>query len=125
MGFHFVQRHSLRWISELLGAVLFAACIAAGVELWRGTARGLRWGTVMFALQIPVFTFDRVMYEFSTLLSFRVMAGDTKHLFGGNVGSSSNIYWSGSPIGLLLGMNFVALAAVLLLIRASRAAGTR
>src|SRR5882757_10360667 len=83
MGFHF---------ADLLSAALFAWSIVTGAILWRGTPRGFKWAKILFALQVPVFGVGRLVYEFSTFFSFRLMIGDTNHYIGGNIGSSSNIH---------------------------------
>jgi hypothetical protein len=125
MGFHFAHRQeSLRVISAILSAALFAWGILTGVALWRGTLRGFKWAKILFALQVPVFSVARLSYEFSTFFSFRVMAGATNHYIGGNIGSSSNLYVAPQSLGLMFGINIIAVIALLYLIRGSRSAST-
>jgi len=117
MVFHFAQQHeSLRVISAIIGTALFAWGILTGVALWRATPRGFKWAKIMVALQVPVFCVARCTYEFSTLFSFRVMIGNTTHYIGGNIGSSSNLYWSPQSPGFMFGINLVAAAPLLYLI---------
>jgi hypothetical protein len=117
-----LQKESLRAISASLSAGLFAWGTLTGVALWRGTLRGIKWAKLLFALQIPVFSVARLTYEFSTFFSFRLMAGNTSHYIGGNIGSSSNIYLSPHSPGLMFGINIVAVIALLYLIWGSQSA---
>ena len=48
------------------------------------------------------------------------MLGDTTRHVGANIGSSSNIYLSPEPIGVVLGVNIVAILALLYLMSALR-----
>lgn len=73
------EQQTQRVISNIISALLFTWCVPTGIELWRGTPRGFKWAKILFAIQVPVFGAGRFVYEFSTLLSFRIMAGDTTH----------------------------------------------
>ena len=120
-GVHFSQQNqTIRLISSILSAALFAWGIPVGIGLWQGTLAGFKWAKLLFALQVPVFSLVHVSYELSTFLSFRVMLGDTNHYLGGNIGSSSNIYLSADPTGVIFGVNIVAVLALLYLMKASR-----
>jgi hypothetical protein len=118
LGTYFLVAHALRQqqdirvVSSLVSTVLFAACILSGIELWRGRPRGLKFASILFALQIPVFTVARFTYEFSTFFSLRLMIGNTTHSIGGNIGSSSNISVLPQSIGFLAGINLVAVAVL-------------
>jgi hypothetical protein len=116
-GFHFArQQQILRVIFATIGIALFVWSILTGVDLWRATPRGFKWAKIMVALQVPVFCVARCTYEFSTLFSFRVMIGNTTHYIGGNIGSSSNLYWSPQSPGFMFGINLVAATLLLYLI---------
>lgn len=120
MGLHSAQQHeSLRVISAIIGIALFVWGILAGVELWRARPRGFKWAKILFALQVPTFSAAHFVYEFSTLFSLRVMIGNTNHYIGGNIGSSCNIYLLPQSLGFMLGINIVAVAVFLYLIRTS------
>lgn len=126
MGFHFAhQQQSLRVISAMIAAALFAWGILTGVALWRSTPRGFKWAKLLFALQVPVFSMVHVSYEFSTFFSLRVMIGNTTRHIGADIGSSSNLYWSPQSLGFMFGVNIVAVIALLYLIRGSRSASTK
>lgn len=123
LGSQFAQQHqSLRAISAIISAALFAWGILTGVALWRATPRGFKWAKLLLALQVPVFSIVHVSYEFSTFFSFRVMIGNTTRHIGGDIGSSSNLYFSAQSLGFMFGINIVAVIALLYLIRASRSA---
>ncbi|MDQ6733538.1 MAG: hypothetical protein M3Z35_05385, partial [Nitrospirota bacterium] len=114
------QQQSLRVISAIISAALFAWGILTGIALWRATPHGFKWAKILFALQVPVFSAGRLVYEFSTLLSLRVMIGNTSRYVGGDIGSSSTIYLSSQSLGFLFGLNIVAVLALVYLIRSSR-----
>ena len=121
MSFHFAyQQQSLRVVSTVVAVALFAWGILAGVALWRSRPRGFKWAKLLFALQVPVFSIVHVSYEFSTFFSLRVMIGNTTRHIGADIGSSSNLCWFPESLGLMFGVNIVAVIALLFLIRASR-----
>ena len=114
------QQPILTGMSSLLSAVLFGCSLLTGIALWRRTDSGFKWAKLLFAMQVPVFGFGRVSYEFSTFFSLRLMAGNTTHLIGGNIGSSSNLNLLPQPVGSLVGINVVAVLILWYLIRASQ-----
>lgn len=126
MHFHLAQQHqSLPVISSVVSVALFAWGILTGIALWRATPRGFRWAKILFALQVPVFHFARLTYEFSTGFSFRVMVGNTNRYIGGDIGSSLTFDVSPQSLGFMFGINIVAVIALVYLIIASRPASTR
>ena len=112
-------------LAAVVPAVLFVWSIVTGTALWRGMPLGFRSAKILFALQVPVFSLARLTYEFSTLLSFRLMIGNTSHYIGGNIGSSGNIYVFPQSQGVMFGINIVAVLALLCLIRATHSASTK
>jgi hypothetical protein len=108
-------------LGAFIGAALFSWSIVTGVALWRRTPAGFAGAKILFALQIPVFSVARLLYEFSTFFSFRLMIGDTSHYIGGNVGSSCNIRLFPHSVGFLFGINIVAVVALFCVMRVSRA----
>jgi len=113
VGFH---------LGAFIGAVLFSWSIVTGVVLWRRMPAGFVWAKILFALQILVLSVGRLVYEFSTFFSFRLMIGDTSHYIGGNIGSSCNIRLFPHSVGFLVGINIVAVVALFCVMRISRAA---
>lgn len=121
MGFRFIEQHQyLRLASLLVAAFLFVCSIPAGVGLWQKNRYALQWAKLLFALQIPVFSFSRFTYEFSTFFSLRVMIGDTMRHIGADIGSSSNISILPESAGTLIGINVIAVLAVIYLSAISR-----
>jgi hypothetical protein len=118
---HAIRQHQgIRVISTVVSAVLFAACILSGVELWSGKPRGFKFAKILLGLQIPVFALARFTYEFSTFFSLRVMIGNTNRTIGANIGSSGNIYLLPQSPGFMAGINLVAVAALCCLYVISR-----
>jgi hypothetical protein len=126
MHLHLAHLHqSLPVISSVVSVALFAWGIVTGIALWRATPRGFKWAKILLALQVPVFHVARLTYEFSTGFSFRVMIGNTNRYMGGDIGSSLNLDLSPQSLGFMLGINIVAIIALVYLIRASRSPSTR
>jgi len=119
------QGEQLRIIVPALSIPVFGWCIWTGINLWRGLASGYRWATILFALQIPAVCISRVTYEFSTGFSARVLFGNSTRQFGANIGSSLNFLISPEPLGWMLGINLIAVAAVAYLLIASRRTSVR
>lgn len=120
-GLHFARlNETLRAFTQVISAGLFVWCIATGIALWRGWPAAVRAAKIQFALQVPAFTLARFSYEFSTFVSVRLMAGETAHNIGGNIGSSFNLYWQPEPLGAMFGINIVAVSILAYLIWASR-----
>ena len=118
---HFAHRHQvMRMLSAIVGIALFAWSIPTGVGVWRESARELKWAKILFALQVPVFSIGRLVYEYSNFLSLRIMVGNTSRNFGGDIGSSSDFYQLPHSPGFILGINVFACIALLYLIGRSR-----
>jgi hypothetical protein len=118
---HFAHEHQVaRVISAIMGIALFAWSIPTGVGIWRESACALKWAKILFALQIPVFSIGRVVYEYSNFLSLRIMVGNTSHNFGGDIGSSSDFYLLPQSPGFMFGVNLFALIVLVYLIARPR-----
>ena len=106
---HFGHEYQvMRMISAIMGIALFVWSIPVGVGVWRESARELKWAKILFALQIPVFSIGRLVYEYSNFLSLRIMVGNTSHNFGGDIGSSSDFYLLPHSPGFMFGINVFA-----------------
>jgi hypothetical protein len=117
MTVHFAhERHLSRMAVAVISIPVFAWCMWKAVDLWQGKASGYRWAKLLFLLQIPAVCVSRLTYEFSTGLSARVIFGQSTHRFGANIGSSLNLLISPEPLGWMLGINVVALFAVIYLV---------
>jgi hypothetical protein len=120
----FAHQHQMgRMISSSLAIVLFAWGIPTGVGVWRESPRELKWAKIIFALQVPVFSIGRLVYQYSNFLSVRIMVGNTSHNFGGDVGSSSDLYVLPHSPGFMFGVNLFALIVLMYLI--ARSSGQR
>lgn len=125
MCVHLAQRHqNPAVIATVLSVPMFAWSVLTGIALWRGAPWGFQSAKLLFALQVPTFSVVRFGYEFSTLISLRLMIGNTTHHIGGNIGSSVNFYLLPQSLGFMFGINIVAVIVLLCLIRASRPAFT-
>ena len=116
MGNTFIQTH---WIYGVLVAALlglFVWSVIAGIRLWRGEPKGWKWATILFALQIPIFTVPGLSYEFYTGLSLKVVGGDTTGNLGLNFGAYADFHLSTQVDGLIYGVNVVALIALIYLL---------
>jgi hypothetical protein len=117
VGYQWLRIH---WIYIVLVAgflALFAWSTIAGVRLWRGEPKGWKWATILFVLQIPVLTVPGVSYEFYTGLALKIFGGETVHNFGFNLGASVDLNFGTDVTGLIYGVNIVAIAAVIYLLR--------
>ncbi|MEO7190591.1 MAG: hypothetical protein ABI051_06005 [Vicinamibacterales bacterium] len=88
---------------------LFGWAAVKAIDLWRGRPSGYRSAAWLFAAQIPIVSIGRWTYEFSMGASARFSLGDTGRHFGGDIGSSLNLF-SLTPHGWMVGVNIVALA---------------
>jgi hypothetical protein len=102
---------------------IFACSIWAGVGLWKGTRKGYIASEVLFALQIPSFTFSGFAYQFYIGSLFGVSFSSTlasKLNLDFQLGSAVNFQLSSEIENFVLGVNLIAVAALIYLIRASR-----
>jgi hypothetical protein len=105
---------------DLLFALVFAAILWVGVALWSGSPRALRVAKIIFIAQIPSVSVPGFVYVFQTLgLSLRLLFYDGPHL-NMKLGSIISIYISPLIHELAFGVNIVALAATIYLLRSAR-----
>jgi hypothetical protein len=112
-------------IVPALSIAVFGWCVFQGVQLWRGKPSAYKWAKILFAMQIPGFCVSRLTYEFSTGISARIMLGNSNRRFGADIGSSLNFLISPEPLGWMLGINLVAIAALAYLLEKSPAVVAR
>jgi len=121
IGLYVAQRHmNFDVLPAFMSVAIFVCCISTGIGLWRAVPWGLRLATILLALQIPLFNIGRFVYEFSALLSVRLLIGDTSSHFLPDIGSSFNVALLLEPVGLRFGINIVAAAMLAFLIWVSR-----
>jgi len=117
MGYQFVRVHWVYLVLVVAFLLLFIWCVSAGIRLWRGDPKGWKWATILFAMQVPVVTVPGLSYEFYTGLALKIVGGDVDSNIGFNLGANANFYLSTDVKGLVYGVNLVALAAVIYLLR--------
>jgi hypothetical protein len=103
--------------------VLFAWSIWAGIDLWKGTRRGYIASKVLFALQIPFVTFPGFAYQFyiGSILSLSFNNTPPAKLgFDFQLGSAINFQLSSEIENFVLGVNLIAVVALIYLMRLSR-----
>jgi len=101
--------------------LLFGWAAWTGFELWRGRRQALWMAKVLYALQVPVFTFPGFTYELHTGLAVRFMLFNGLNLnFNFHLGSTFSFYISPEIQSVALGVNVVAVAALIYLDRRSR-----
>jgi hypothetical protein len=97
---------------------LFICCIWAGVGLWRGRPQGYKWAKVLFGAQIPTITVPGFTYAFQTLgVTIRLLLGQAGPRINLRLGSSISIYVSPAIQDLVVGINVVAVFALIYLVR--------
>src|SRR5690348_5165014 len=119
-GFH----PSLR--TGLVGVFLFAFAFSIwiGILLWQGRRSAVFWSEILLALQIPVITIANVLYEFpeGCIALIQLIPGSIiKFEFEFHFGSGFQINFGSEVEQLVFGINVAALAALIYLMRLSRA----
>lgn len=121
IGLYVAQRHmNFDVMPAVMSVTIFVCCISTGIALWRAVPWGRRLATILLALQIPLFNIGRFVYEFSALLSVRLLIGDTNSHFLPDIGSSFNLALLPEPVGLRFGVNIVAATMLAFLTWVSR-----
>jgi hypothetical protein len=121
MVLHFAHQDQIaQMISTLVIAALFVWGIPTGIGVWRESPRELKWARVIFALQIPVFSIGRLVYQYSNLFSIRLMVGNTTHNLGADIGSSGNLDLLPHSPGFMFGINLFAVIVLAYLVGRSQ-----
>jgi hypothetical protein len=117
MGYQFVPVHWIYIVLVVAFLLLFIWSVIAGIRLWRGEPKGWKWATILFALQVPVLTVPGLSYEFYTGLALKIVGGDVETNVGLDFGANANFYLGTEITGLVYGVNLVAVAALIYLVR--------
>jgi hypothetical protein len=109
-------------MTALMGlfAVIFGWSVWTGVELWRGKPQALRSAKILFAAQIPQVTLPVFAYHFYTgfiLALAYTQDTATRTGFEFQIGSSIGFTIPGEVGHLVLGVNVVAIVALICLMR--------
>jgi hypothetical protein len=115
-----LRNHKMEWPAPAVALAVFSWTTLSGVATWQGRAWGFRSARLLLSLQILQFSIGGLSYEFSSLLSFRLMAGNTTRQIGGNIGSSFDLNWAAQDAGFMFGFNLVAACALTYLLLAAR-----
>jgi len=103
--------------------LIFGSSVWAGIDLWKGKPRSYKWAQVLFLLQIPNISFHGFAFQFYLALvlglSFSREAA-SKLNFEFELGSSLNFQISPEIENLVLGVNLIAIAALIYLIKKDR-----
>jgi hypothetical protein len=109
------QSHWIYLVMFSLFTSVYVWAIITGIRLWRGDPRGMKWAKILFATQIPVFTFPGITYEWYTGLSMTLMRGHVEHTLSFDMGSGFNFYLDTRITDVAYGVNIVALVALVIL----------
>jgi hypothetical protein len=104
----------------------FALCAYAGRELWFDLPRGYPLSVLVQALQIPAWSSASLFYIFHCGAQVGVWIGNTGLTPMWGLGSRFTLVLIEQPAGQTVGLNFLAIAALVLLVidrMASRGAG--
>ncbi len=94
----------------------FALCAYAGRELWFDLPRGYPLSLLVQALQIPAWSSASVLYLFYCGAQFGVWIGKTGLVPMWGLGSRYTLVLMAQPRGEAVGLNFLAVAALAVLV---------
>ena len=115
-------RPSLPLITTGLCILLFGWCVHVGLSLWRNKPEAYRWAKIIFAAQIPVFTFPGFYFSgFYTGLVLHLMLSreSPKLRFYFGLQSSMRFVISEQIQNVLVGVNLVAIFVLIYLFSAT------
>jgi hypothetical protein len=93
----------------------FILAILAGVWLWRGLRRGLIWARVLLVAQLVAVRWNQSQYSFSTGANAFVGFSGSNFVLSWHLGSNFNLGAVGPPGPGFIGLNLVAIVALVLL----------
>jgi hypothetical protein len=114
-------------------ATFYCAAVFAGIQLWRNTEAGRIWSLVLFVIQIPVLSGFGVIYRAcvgaGAFLTLRTWPGDLYLNIELHFGSDAWLFFGANTTSNVIGINLLALLAVIVLARSNtrrnaRAAGS-
>lgn len=119
IGLALVARSPLFVLPSLALVALLCWTTWVGVLLWRGSEAGLRWGRRLYASQIPIISVPGLHFEWYTGLQLGpqliVDGAETGPSLAFNLGANAQFYLLSAPDAWILGVNLVAVLALLLL----------
>jgi hypothetical protein len=114
-GYGLAMQHWIYGPLFLLFSALFIYSTITGIRLWKGNPKGYKWATILFASQIPVFTFPGAAYEWFTGLAYKFMFGGVGENTILSFGSNFNFYLDTRITEVSFGVNIIAIVAFLFL----------
>lgn len=97
--------------------VIFAWSGVVGVWLWQGRPAAWTWALALFVLQIPTLAVPGFAYEFYTGLAVKLVGGDVPLPIAIELGSRIALSTGGATDGFIFGINLIAVAAAIYLLR--------
>lgn len=97
-----------------IGIGVFALSTIVGVRLWRGGGAVI-WAKVLFASQIPIFTFHGLTYEHFTGIVATLLHGPGGTNFSFRLGATLTVEFDPDSQRFIVGANLIAAAALVLL----------
>lgn len=108
------------WIIYSLFLGVFGFAVWIGIELWVGKPRGFKWAKILMLAQLPSVTIPGITYRFQTLgFTIPLFSSEGVHT-DFKIGTSLTLYFSTDIQGFALGVNVVAIIALICLWRATR-----
>lgn len=113
------------WMTVALQALfilIFLFSTWTGLDLWRAKPRAYKWAKILFFLQIPNISTSGFVYQFYTALMFGLgftREAEAKLGLEFQLGSAIVFFIPGKE-GLILGVNLIAIAALVYLAKVSR-----
>lgn len=103
--------------------LVFGASVWVGADLWKGKPQSYKWAQLLFLFQIPTVSFHGFAFQFYLALvlglSFSREAASRLNIEF-ELGSSLNVKISPQIESLVVGVNMVAIAALIYLIKKER-----
>lgn len=119
IGLALVARSPFLVLPSLALVALLCWSAWVGVLLWRGSEAGLRWGRRLYASQIPIVSVPGLHVEWYTGLQLGpqlvVDGAKTGPSLAFNIGANAQFHLLSAPDAWILGVNLVAVLALLLL----------
>jgi hypothetical protein len=94
--------------------------IMKGIDLWKGKPKGYMWGKILFGLQTPIVCVPGFWYEYSPVLNIRLLLDPAGMGITYAPGPTFGLRFSQDMQCTTIGINLVALAALIYLVSISR-----
>lgn len=95
------------------GVAFFALC--QGVKIWQGKPESLKWGAILFAMQIFSFAYAGVSYTFHTLFKLALVINSSGATISTRFGTDFNAYFESQELNYI-GINIFAIFAFIYIV---------